>query len=328
MYLSRNSALERRSSILNGALEASWPTRHCGPRNADAIESSRRLAHGHVTWPLPGMASGLSSDASLLLKIEVLRGKQIFYNASDPRMSADQYLSCAACHIDGGSDGRVWDFTDRGEGLRNTPSLHGRQGEGHGLLHWSANFDEVQDFENDIRSAFGGSGFLSDHDFLAGTRAQPLGDPKTGLNADLDALAAYVRSLQDVPPGPLARADGSLSTAALRGSALFFSAEVGCATCHPHPRFTDSTLSLSPLIIHDVGTFTAASGSRLGEPLTGLDTPTLRGIWQTAPYLHDGSAPTLFDVLTTKNTQNKHGKTSNLTRRQLRDITIFLQELR
>jgi hypothetical protein len=27
--------------------------------------------------------------------------------------------------------------------------------------------------------------------------------------------------------------------------------------------------------------------------LTGLDTPTLRGIWQTAPYLHDGSAPTI-----------------------------------
>ena len=31
----------------------------------------------------------------------------------------DGYLSCATCHLDGGHDGRVWDFTGRGEGLRN-----------------------------------------------------------------------------------------------------------------------------------------------------------------------------------------------------------------
>jgi hypothetical protein len=41
----------------------------------------------------------------------------------------------------------------------------------------------------------------------------------------------------------------------------------------------------------DVGTLTALSGQRRHDPLVGRDTPTLRGVWATAPYLHDGSDP-------------------------------------
>ncbi len=40
---------------------------------------------------------------------------------------------------------------------------------------------------------------------------------------------------------------------------------------------------------------TLASGTRAGETLFGIDTPTLLGVWETPPYLHDGSAPTLRD---------------------------------
>ena len=53
--------------------------------------------------------------------------------------------------------------------------------------------------------------------------------------------------------------------------------------------FTDSALGVR----HDVGTIHAGSGSRLGGPLDGFDTPSLLGVWGTAPYLHDGSAATL-----------------------------------
>ena len=62
---------------------------------------------------------------------DVLLGKQIFYNADDPRMNEDGYLSCASCHLDGDQDGQIWDFTQRGDGLRNTISLKGRAGMGH-----------------------------------------------------------------------------------------------------------------------------------------------------------------------------------------------------
>lgn len=222
----------------------------------------------------------------------VLTGKTIFYNAADPRMSAEGYLSCATCHLDGGEDGRVWDFTGRGEGLRNTVDLHGRAGMGHGNVHWTANFDEIQDFENDIRQFFGGRGFLSDADY-AQTQA-PLGAPKAGHSAALDALAAYVASLDQatLARSPHRIADGGYSAAAIAGEALF--AREGCTGCHVPPRYTDSSVGAGTL--HLVGTLRATSGQRLGATLTGIDTPSLRGVWAGAPYFHDGSAPTLDDV--------------------------------
>ena len=236
--------------------------------------------------------STVSTVTTELLPGDVLAGKRIFYNAGDPRMSAEGYLSCATCHVDGGHDGRVWDFTGRGEGLRNTATLHGRGGTAQGNVHWSANFDEIQDFENDMRGAFGGSGFLSDADFAA--RAAPLGLPKAGRSAALDALAAYVTSLDagTLPRSPWRNADGSMTAEALTGAAVF--ANLGCDDCHSGAQLTDSTVGAATL--HDVGTLRTTSGERLGAPLTGIDTPTLLGAWETAPYFHDGSAASLDDV--------------------------------
>lgn len=222
----------------------------------------------------------------------VLLGKRVFYHAADPRMSAEGYLSCATCHLDGGEDGRVWDFTGRGEGLRNTTTLNGRGGTAQGNVHWSANFDEIQDFENDIRAAFGGSGFLTDPQFAA--TSAPLGAPKAGLSAELDGLAAYLSSLgsQSIAKSPFRNADGSFSANAQTGEGLFQREQ--CTSCHVPPAYTDSSLGTATL--HDVGTLRETSGQRLGAPLTGIDTPGLRGLHATAPYFHDGSAPTLADV--------------------------------
>lgn len=222
---------------------------------------------------------------------EILLGKRLFYHAGDQRMSAEGYLSCATCHADGDHDGRTWDFTGRGEGLRNTTSLRGRSGVGHGNVHWSANFDEIQDFEGDIRNAFGGRGFLADADWLA-TR-DPLGAPKAGLDPDLDALAAYVSSLgrESVPRSPHRAATGFLTPDGLAGRDVFI--REGCASCHAGEDFTDSATAPQ---LRDVGTLRTTSGSRLGGPLAGIDTPTLLGIFSTAPYLHDGTAATLEDV--------------------------------
>ena len=219
------------------------------------------------------------------LALPVLLGKQLFYDSQDPRLARDEYLSCAACHQEGGDDGRVWDLTGFGEGLRNTISLNGHGGLSEGPLHWSGNFDEVQDFEGQIRTLAGGRGLLSDGAFAA-TR-DPLGLPKAGHSADLDALAAYVASLTNVPPSPYRVPDGSLTADGATGKFLFRTQQ--CAICHSGAAFTDSAANH----LHDIGTRKAASGQRLGGPLIGLDTPTLRGVWATAPYLHDGSAPTL-----------------------------------
>jgi len=262
-----------------------------------------------------------------LLTTQVLQGKQIFYNAADRKMSRDKYLSCAACHVDGDSDGRVWDFTDRGEGLRNTISLNGHGGMRQGPVHWSANFDEIQDFEGDIRKAFAGKGFMADPDFNASTRSQPLGAPKAGFSVELDALAAYIATLKRVPASPFRNPDGSMTTDAIAGQKLFHSAATGCSNCHRGPQLSDSELHGNPFVLHDVGTITPASGKRLSATLTGLDTPTLKGIWETGPYLHDGSAATLMDVLTTKNPNNQHGLTSQLTPTELQQLVAYLQQV-
>ena len=233
----------------------------------------------------------VSTVATEKLPSSVLLGKKVFYHASD-QMSRETYMSCATCHVDGSHDGRTYDFTQRGEGLRNTTDLRGRSGLGHGRVHWSGNFDEVQDFILDIVDHFGGTGFLPANQ----TPNSALGTPNAGRSTELDALAAYVSSLNAdaLPSSPHRATDGAVSDAALRGAALF--AAQSCVDCHqPSSGYTDSTtLSTSPL--HNVGTLRTSSGKRLDATLTGIDTPTLLGLWSTAPYFHDGSAETLGDV--------------------------------
>lgn len=275
---------------------------------------------------LPQPSARLPIVASEPLAPELLLGKQLFNDSYDLRIAKDGYLTCAHCHLDGEADRRTWDFTDRGEGLRNTASLLGHAGTGDGPIHWSANFDEVQDFENDIRDGFGGTGLMSDADFTTGTRAQTLGDPKAGVSADLDALAAYVASLDTPLPSPFREADGSLGPDAIAGAALFDA--LGCASCHAGARMTDSVfLGPGDPLLHDVGTITAASGQRLGGPLVGLDTPTLVELWNGPPYLHHGAAATVRDVLTTSNPDGLHGATGGLTDAELDRLVAFLLAL-
>jgi YVTN family beta-propeller protein len=264
----------------------------------------------------------ISTVAAETLPANVLRGKRIFYNAADRRMSRDGYISCASCHQDGGSDGRVFDFTDRGEGLRKTISLNGRRGSGHGRVHWTGNFDEIQDFEHDIRGGFGGLGFMSDSQFNTGTRNTALGDTKAGISEDLDALAAYVTSLGKVGRSPFRNPDGSLTADGAAGQAIFRGAGK-CISCHSGPDFTDSASGT----LRDVGTIKPSSGQRMGASLTGFDTPTLRGVWDSAPYLHDGSAATLLDVLKLAKATGKHGNVQALTPIEMNQLVSYLQQI-
>jgi cytochrome c peroxidase len=60
---------------------------------------------------------------------------------------------------------------------------------------------------------------------------------------------------------------------------------------------------------------------------TKYDTPSLLNVYRTAPYLHDGTAATLMDVLTTCNADDQHGKTSHLQKSELDDLVEFLKAL-
>jgi YVTN family beta-propeller protein len=270
------------------------------------------LVRGTLSVPVRAAVGSVGTET---LAANVLLGKQLFYDARDTRLARDSYLSCASCHADGGHDGRVWDFTGFGEGLRNTISLRGHAGMGQGALHWSANFNELQDFEGQIRAFAAGTGLMTDAAFNTGTRSQPLGDAKTGVSADLDALAAYMTSLGSVPPSPVRPAAGQLSTAAAAGKVVF--QREACASCHGGPAFTNSRLDGGT---RNVGAIKATSGTRLKASLTGIDIPTLRDVWATAPYLHDGSAATLADAV------RAHTKVA-LNATDLANVAAYLQHI-
>ena len=271
---------------------------------------------------LVGAIRSGSTVAKEVLKPDVLAGKRLFHDSTSVALSQEGYMSCASCHYEGGQDGRTWDMTQFGEGLRNTVDLRGKAGMGHGMLHWTGNFDEVQDFENQIRNLNQGTGLISS-DILHGhgnAMAAADGDHKAGISQSLDELSAYVASLDRTPTNAV-RPAGGLSAPALRGREHFIALD--CMSCHSGPTYTDSTLGLR----HDVGTLSAATGQRLGQPSDGLDTPTLLGLDRSAPYLHDGSAATLEDVLTTRNAKGLHGATAKLSASQRNDLVAFLREL-
>lgn len=56
-----------------------------------------------------------------------------------------------------------------------------------------------------------------------------------------------------------------------------------------------------------------------------FNTPSLRGLRLTAPYLHDGSAPTLEALL--EMTDGLMGQTSHLTHEERADLIFYLKTL-
>ena len=205
---------------------------------------------------------------NLNVPIDVLLGAQFFHSAEDPHLSTDGWLSCATCHFDGLSDGRVWQgFPD---GPRNTPLLYALPETV--PYNWSGTWNEVADAELKIRWLQAGEGLLE------GTPNPASGSPHAGLSPDLDVLTAYLLSLRTPGAAP-AQDSGSLT----RGAEVLVEQE--CGVCHVG-------LAGTNLQAYDVGTGLSAA-ERYGAI---FDTPSLRWLWLSAPYFHDGSAATLRQV--------------------------------
>jgi DNA-binding beta-propeller fold protein YncE len=218
---------------------------------------------------------------------EVRRGESIFH---DGRYSFQHWLSCATCHPDGRADGLNWDLINDGIGNpKNAKSLL-----------WSDRTPPLMslgiraNLEEAVQKGFRGIEF------------REVNEP------DLRAVRAYLGSL--TPEASPYLVNGQLSDKARKGQAIFENAEVGCAACHPAPMYTS-------MKFHDVGTQHELDRS------SGFDTPTCVELWRTAPYLHDGSAATLRDVLVTMNPNDRHGKTSHLGPEEIDALIEFLLSL-
>ena len=141
-----------------------------------------------------------------------------------------------------------------------------------------------------------------------------MGTANAGRSADLDALAAYMTSLSSQEVSPFRTAGGGLTAEATAGKTVFENAN--CAQCHSGAPFTNSALNVAS----NIGTVKPTTGQRLGIALTGLDVPTLRGLWATAPYLHDGTATTVTAAV-----QAHQGV--NLSAADLNNLTAYLLQI-
>ena len=207
---------------------------------------------------------------------------------NDARMCYQNWLSCASCHPDARTDALNWDLLNDGIGNpKNVKSML--------LAHrtppttWMG---ERADAETSVR---------------AGIRhIQFVVRPET----DARAIDAYLRSLEQTPSPFLV--DGKLSKSAKRGGKIF--EQAGCSQCHPAPLFTN-------LNQYDVGTGTGLDAGK------AFDVPSLREIWRTAPYLHDGSASTIRDILQGRTHAEIIEKTDGMSDRQLQNIEEYLLSL-
>lgn len=240
----------------------------------------------------------------------LLYGKRLYHSSARSDLAQAAWISCNTCHVEGEHDGRTWLLQYTGEiPIGGTPTITRNTTSLLGMietypLRWSAEWDESADSEFSVRFEQFGTGLIQ------GEMHPTLGTPNQGRSYDLDCLAAFIDSLT-VP-----ERTHTLTPAEQRGKAIFESTETECAACHPAPLYTD-------LQVHDVGT--ADSPGEWFGPL--IDTPALRFLYDSAPYLHDGSAATMRDVLTIANPNDEHGVTSHLTEDELADLIAFLLAL-
>jgi hypothetical protein len=131
----------------------------------------------------------------------------------------------------------------------------------------------------------------------------PAGDRRTTLDAYLASLPVP----SSLAPRDVVREQQGLDA---------FS-RAGCDRCHAPPAFT--TLARYPLhsVFPDVE----------DDPTLSLDVPSLRNLREQAPYLYDGRAATLQEVLGAENASNRHGDTRALSDDERADLVFFLETL-
>jgi YVTN family beta-propeller protein len=223
-------------------------------------------------------------------KMDTVRRGEFLFN--DGAHCFQRWLSCTSCHPGVRADGANWDLLNDGMcNPKNVKSLVGAH-----LTPPSMALGVRSGMEAAVEKGFLFIQFVT---------------PK---KEDLEAVRAYLRSVAFIPsPWHRGRNNKSDDLAQL-GKKVFNKA--GCAECHPPPLYTD-------LKSYDVGIKPERSVPDNKE----FDTPTLLELYRTAPYLHNGAAKNLEEVLTVYNRSDKHGQTSGLTKKEIRALVAFLRSL-
>jgi cytochrome c peroxidase len=215
------------------------------------------------------------------------KGEALFYDA---KRSHNQWFSCQTCHVEGHTCGLNFDtLNDDSYGNpKLTPSLRDVVHTGPWTWHG---------WQKDLGAS------------VAKSYTETMFGPKPS-DDEIKAVVAYLATL-DQPPNPHLPA-GKRSDAAERGRILF-EGKANCNHCHKGEYYTSDRnydVKLEPD----------------GSPYTLWNPPSLRGVWDRGPFLHDGRAKTLDELLQKPHAPEKLGG-KELTPEERRDLVDFLLSL-
>ena len=289
------------------------------------------LPRAEYNWPIdPGVPLPTVPADNPMNDAKVELGRWLFY---DTRLSVNQTMSCASCHI------QALAFTDaRPRSLGATGAAHPRSSMslvnvayGSRLTWANPLLDRLEDQaltpllgDNPVEMGMGGHepqivDLLRNEPRYSQLleRAFPAdADPHSVINA-VRSISAFVRtiiSFESPYDKYLAGYEAAISDSAERGMELFFSERLECFHCHGGFNFTDSTTHANERVdrvgFHNTGLYNLGNSGAYPEDNTGLfdmtgerrdmgrfKAPTLRNVAVTAPYMHDGSIATLDEVI-------------------------------
>lgn len=235
----------------------------------------------------------------------ILLGQTLFF---DPILSADRKISCASCHQPehgfASPEARPLGVYGR-RALRHAPTLYNR---GYGdRQRWDGLAGSLEEQvllpiedpnEMDLKLADAVQRIDDIPEYQAAFQANySEGVSEVSL---AKALASYVRSLTygDSPPDRFIYGERTAMSKAELAGMWIYESKGRCWQCHSRPNFSDEKF-------HNTGVGVIDGKPEPGrQAVTGQDAdwgafkvPTLRGLTETAPYMHDGSIETLAEVI-------------------------------
>jgi cytochrome c peroxidase len=233
-------------------------------------------------------------------------GKLLFF---DKRLSRDHTVACASCHDPrkGWTDQRPTPIGVRSQiGDRNAPTL--LNAAYLPALFWDGRAPSLEEQakspianpqEMDLTHAEAAARIAAVPGYARYFK-RAFGDKTVSIDRIVQSIASFERTL--VAAGsPYDRYEAgdraALSEEAVRGLELF-RGKAGCAACHTGRNFTDG-------LFHNLGVGAQRKQQDPGRFIVtkragddgAFKTPTLRNLDDTAPYMHDGSQPTLAGVV-------------------------------
>ena len=268
---------------------------------------------------------------------KIALGKQLYF---DPRLSADDTISCASCHDPkkGWSNGEQFATGVEGKkGGRNSPTVINSAY--YTTQFWDGRAKTLEDqalgpiqnpiemnmtLEKVVEKLNGIAGYKEQFQKVFGTDVTPDGIAKS--------IAAFERTVLsgNAPYDKFKAGDkAALSEAAQKGMKLFFG-KANCSACHSGPSFTDSAYHNIGYDSDDVG---RVAISKIKGDTGAMKTPTLRDIAKSAPYLHHGGLKTLEEVVAHYNKggngnpyQDEEIHPLKLTDAEMADLVTFMKE--